>query len=268
MALKLRVDEPSAWAWQQELRSIKEAMDSVKAEDDRTAERSGEQLGALRGKLEELIKANVDLRKDVWLVHKLPGYAGRQGVPGIDGRNGVSSVIGPGGFSGPPGPQGRNGTTGEPGPRGGKGITGPPGYPGEPGEEGPAGFQGATGIAGVRGAPGKQGRRGVEGPRGREGNLGPPGPVGDPGLNGAWEVVAQAARAARSAVSSVGHVLFGGAHPPVSARASHMHPRRRDTAQEDTRRARLASNVAAARAAMHSKQVARAAHISRAAHGQ
>ncbi|KAJ1469164.1 hypothetical protein T484DRAFT_1852638, partial [Baffinella frigidus] len=71
-----------------ELEEIRDAMATVKEEDERTAERTGEQLGALRGKLEDLIKANVNLRKDVWLVHKVPGYAGRHGVPGVDGRDG------------------------------------------------------------------------------------------------------------------------------------------------------------------------------------
>ena len=36
----------------------------------------------------------------VWKLHKEPGFAGEKGIPGVEGRPGRSSVIGPGGYAG------------------------------------------------------------------------------------------------------------------------------------------------------------------------
>ena len=86
-----------------DLFQLRHALGSLKEEDERTVERVGEQLGALKSQITDTIKGNVMLRKEVWLVHKLPGFPGDHGIPGVDGRPGRSSVIGPGGYSGPSG---------------------------------------------------------------------------------------------------------------------------------------------------------------------
>lgn len=172
----------------QELREIRRALQSLKHEDAKTVERTGEQLGALRRKLEELVQDNVELRKRVWLLHKRPGLPGPQGIPGVDGRDGVSSVIGPGGYSGPPGPPGdagRNGTQGIGGPRGRHGLRG---YQGEPGSKGPHGFPGLPGPTGPPGNEGAEGAEGVQGPPGPQGRDGPHGVNGAPGVSGGWRV--------------------------------------------------------------------------------
>jgi hypothetical protein len=49
--------------------------------DERTVERIGEQLGALKSQITEDIRANVMLRKEVVLVHKQPGYPGMYPSP-------------------------------------------------------------------------------------------------------------------------------------------------------------------------------------------
>lgn len=86
-----------------DLFQLRHALGSLKEEDKRTVQRVGEQLGALKSQITDTIKGNVMLRKEVWLVHKLPGFPGNQGIPGVDGRPGRSSVVGPGGYSGPAG---------------------------------------------------------------------------------------------------------------------------------------------------------------------
>ena len=109
---------------------LRRALGSLKAEDKRTVEREGEQLGALESQIKDTIKGNVMLRKEVWMVHKLPGFPGHRGIPGVDGRPGRSSVIGPGGYSGPAGPPGPNGADGQSGPRGQQGEMGLQGFRG------------------------------------------------------------------------------------------------------------------------------------------
>ena len=103
---------------------LRRALGSLKAEDKRTVERVGEQLGALESQIRDTIKGNVMLRKEVWMVHKLPGFPGNRGIPGVDGRPGRSSVIGPGGYAGPAGAPGPDGADGESGPRGQQGEIG------------------------------------------------------------------------------------------------------------------------------------------------
>jgi hypothetical protein len=109
---------------------LRRALGSLKAEDEQTVERVGEQLGALESQITDTIKGNVMLRKEVWVVHKLPGFPGHRGIPGVDGRPGRSSVIGPGGYAGPAGPPGVDGSDGQSGPRGEQGeigVSGPRG---------------------------------------------------------------------------------------------------------------------------------------------
>ncbi|EKX31452.1 hypothetical protein GUITHDRAFT_122360 [Guillardia theta CCMP2712] len=74
----------------QDLIVLTNALDSMKEEDAYTADSVGEQLGEFERKLEDLIRQNTRLRRQVWLLHKMPGLPGPQGVPGIDGRDGRS----------------------------------------------------------------------------------------------------------------------------------------------------------------------------------
>lgn len=76
---------------------------------------------------------------------------------------GVPSITGPQGETGPQGPKGedgRQGVDGEPGPKGDPGEQGPKG---DTGEQGPKGDTGDTGAQGVQGAQGIQGPKGDKG---------------------------------------------------------------------------------------------------------
>jgi hypothetical protein len=64
-------------------------------------ERTGEQLGALRRKLANMVATNVLLRKKVRVLRKQVGDPGKPGYPGVSGRPGVSEVVGPGAIPAP-----------------------------------------------------------------------------------------------------------------------------------------------------------------------
>jgi hypothetical protein len=79
-----------------QLSDLKQQLRSLKDEDRRTVERTGEQLGALRRRLSDLVAANVLLRKRVKVLRKATGLPGKPGYAGVSGRAGVSDVVGPG----------------------------------------------------------------------------------------------------------------------------------------------------------------------------
>ena len=114
----------------------------------------------------------------------LPGLSGKDGSPGKDGSTGLPGLPGrdgsPGkdGSVGLPGPPGRDGRTGLPGPAGKNGEAG---RNGEPGSKGSTGKQGPRGIAGRKGDMGVSGEKGGRGERGVGGLQGILGPRGEKG---------------------------------------------------------------------------------------
>ena len=56
------------------------ALHALQMEDQQSVSRIAEQLGAVRAQIRRAIRRNVDLRKRVWVVHKLPGFPGLKGV--------------------------------------------------------------------------------------------------------------------------------------------------------------------------------------------
>jgi hypothetical protein len=80
----------------QQLKGLWRQLQDLKDDARKTAKKTGEQLGALRRKLEVLVAANVVLRKRVRILRKATGLPGKPGYPGVNGRDGVSDVIGPG----------------------------------------------------------------------------------------------------------------------------------------------------------------------------
>ena len=56
------------------------ALHALQMEDKQSVSRIAEQLGAVRAQIQRAIRRNVDLRKRVWVVHKLPGFPGLKGV--------------------------------------------------------------------------------------------------------------------------------------------------------------------------------------------
>ena len=80
----------------QQLKELKGQLQDLKDADRRTVERTGEQLGALRRRVSDLVATNVLLRKRVRVLRKGTGLPGKPGYAGVSGRPGVSDVVGPG----------------------------------------------------------------------------------------------------------------------------------------------------------------------------
>ena len=119
----------------------------------------------------------------------LPGLPGRDGEPGRDGLPGRDGPIGLPGLSGKDGPTGLQGPpgrdgTGLPGPTGRNGDNGEPGSKGSAGKQGPRGIAGRKGDMGVSGEKGERGERGVGGLQGVLGTRGEKGDKGERGYPG------------------------------------------------------------------------------------
>lgn len=115
---------------------------------------------------------------------------GPQGVPGMQGPQGVQGPSGLDGKPGQVGPQGPAGQTGAQGSQGLQGMAGPmgpqgsAGLNGQAGPQGPQGNDGALGPIGPQGQIGQNGGQGAMGPQGPAGLTGPQGPQGLQGVPG------------------------------------------------------------------------------------
>jgi hypothetical protein len=117
----------------------------------------------------------------------LGSIQGATGPTGPSGSIGATGVAGPKGNTGATGPKGNTGPSGQTGATGPKGNTGPSGQTGATGPKGntgPSGPSGQTGATGPKGNIGPTGPSGSAGATGPKGNIGPTGPSGSAGATG------------------------------------------------------------------------------------
>ena len=193
---KLQLDLQELQVEKEEMKQVYETLSEYGGERGKRSEQSPSQSSQVTINIAHVFGSFIKQMCKPQSAICIPGQPGRDGLPGLSGKDGSTGLPGlPGrdGLSGKDGPPGRDGRIGLPGPAGRNseaGRNGEPGSKGSAGKQGPRGIAGRKGDMGVSGEKGDRGERGVGGlqgilgPRGEKGEEGDKGERGYPGFKG------------------------------------------------------------------------------------
>ncbi|XP_062519126.1 collagen alpha-1(XXI) chain-like [Corticium candelabrum] len=181
---KLQLDLQELQVEKEEMKQVYETLSEYGGERGKRSEQSPSQSSQVTINIAHVFGSFIKQMCKPESAICIPGQPGRDGLPGLSGKDGSIGLPGAAGIKGEAGRNGEPGSKGLSGKQGPRGIAGRKGDMGVSGEKGERGERGVSGLQGILGPRGEKGEEGDKGERGYTGFKGEKGERGVGGLQG------------------------------------------------------------------------------------